>query len=227
MKDRKNLLIASLLLVGALLACGLGTAGRTWAWPTVAEKSRQQLAIGTVDGSILVRQGEQGVSLESPLEPGSYCVEIVSTGDAAGWYWVWIFAAEGDTDSICYRTGLLQPSERISFELKLAEPAWLTVEPRWDELRDNMGILSEGTEVYWGIPTEEVSDGETEPETEATESETEATESETETTEPETEATEPETETTEPETEATEPETETTEPETEVTEPQTESTENE
>ena len=220
MKDRKNLLLVSLLLAGSLLACGLGMAGRTWAWPTVSEKSRQQLTIGTVDCSISVRQGDQGVPLDTPLEPGSYSVEITSTGDASGWFWMWIFAAEGDTDSVCYRTGLLQPSERISFELRLAEPAWVTVEPRWDELRDNMGILNEGQEVYWGIPEVEASDEATEPETESTGPETESTE-------PETESTEPETEATEPETEATEPETESTEPGTEATEPQTETTENE
>ena len=220
MKNRKLLLIISLLLVGGLLFCGLRMAGQTWAWPMVAEENREQLAIGTVDCGLRVLRDGQEVSMDAPLEPGSYTVELTATGDADGWFRMWLFASSGDTESRSFRTQQLKPAEQIRFSLELEEPAWLTVESRWDMLDADSELLYDGLEIHWGVPAEDTSEEETEPETEETEPETE-------TTEPETEATEPETETTEPETEATEPETEATEPETEATEPQTESTENE
>ena len=196
MKNRRNLLLCGLVLIGSIVACGLWFAGETWAWPTVSEKSRQQLTLGTVDHVVRIRQEEQELSLSEPLESGSYTVQITATGDAEGWFCIWIFPYGGDTESACYRTAQLKPDQTLRFELELEEPAFLKVESRWDIPRGELAMISEGAQICWGIPTEDLS--ETEPETEATEPETEETEPETEATEPETEATEPETEETEP-----------------------------
>ena len=231
MKDKKLLLLVSLLLVGSLLACGLGMAGQTWAFPTVAEKNREQLDIGMVECKVRILLDGEDALTDRPLDPGSYTVEISAVGDAEGWFRMWLFAPSGDSESASYRTGQLQPGQSVTFDLKVAEPAWITVESRWDMPDEDSGLLYEGVAIYWGVPEADAAEETetTEPETEATEPETEATEPETEATEPETEATEPETEATEPETEATEPETEpeteATEPETEATEPETEPTE--
>lgn len=203
-----------LLIVLVCMAAGLCFVGRTWAWPTVSLVSKDHLSVGAVAGTVKLWLDDEEVSVSAPVLPGEYEAELVSSGDAEGWFVLRLNATESDTEPKVCRTEVMAPRESIRFYLHLAETAVLTVEGRWDPVDENMDVFLEDDMVFWGQSEaeEETEDPETE---EPTEEPTEATESDP-TEEPAEEPTEAptdalETEETEEPTEAPEPET--TEPE--------------